>query len=51
MEPLIFLIPIPRLAEGEFKWGGAVSPTLTCSTEIYVYEVIYDSSNEGKESR
>ena len=41
------LIPIPRLAEGESKWGGAVSPTLTCSTEIYVYEVIFDSSNEG----
>lgn len=29
------------------EWGGAVSPTLTCSTEIYVYEVIFDSSNEG----
>ena len=39
-----------RLAEGEFKWGGGITPTLTCSTEIYVYEVIYDSSNEGKES-
>lgn len=22
--------------------GGAVSPTLTCSTEIYVYEVIFE---------
>lgn len=36
------LIPIPRLAEGESKWGGAVSPTLTCSTEVYVYEVIFE---------
>lgn len=42
MGPLIFLIPTPRLAEDESRWGGAVSPTLTCSTEIYVYEVIYE---------
>ena len=36
-----------RLAEGEYRWGGAVTPALTCSNEIYVYEVIFDSSNEG----
>lgn len=47
MGHLIGLIPTARLAEGEFKWGGAVSPTITCSNEIYVYEVIYDSSDEG----
>lgn len=30
--------------------GGHVCPTITCNPEcIYVYEVIYDSSNEGKE--
>ena len=34
------LILIVRLAEGEFRWGGQISPTLTCSTEFYVYEVI-----------
>ena len=50
MEPSIFLTPTLRLAEDESRWGGAISPTLTCSTEIYVYEVIFDSSDEGKES-
>ena len=30
--------------------GGHVRPTITCNPEcIYVYEVIYDSSNEGQE--
>ena len=38
---------IVRLAEVESKWGGAITPTITCSTEIYVYEVIYNSSDEG----
>lgn len=47
MEPLIFLTLPQRLAEGESR-RGAVSPTLTCSSEIYVYEVIYDSSDERK---
>lgn len=42
MGHLIGLTPIARHAEGESKWGGAVSPTLTCSTEIYVYEVVYE---------
>lgn len=30
--------------------GGHVCPTITCNPEcIYVYEVIYNSGNEGQE--
>lgn len=45
----IFLTLPVQLAEAESKWGGAVSPAITCvgAESIYVYEVIYDSSDEG----
>ena len=46
-----FAYPDSKTRRGRVQMGGAVSPTLTCSSEIYVYEVIYDSSDEGKESR
>lgn len=46
-----FAYPNSKTRRGRVQMGGAVSPTLTCSTEIYVYEVIYDSSNEGKKPR
>ena len=41
MEPLIFPTQPVRLAEAEFKWGGAVTPAITCvgAELIYVYEV------------
>ena len=38
------------LKRQEAGTGGHVCPTITCNPEcIYVYEVIYDSSNEGQE--
>ena len=39
--------PDSKTRRGRVQMGGAVSPTITCSTEIYVYEVIYNSSDEG----
>ena len=45
-----FSYPDSKTRRGRVQMGGAISPTLTCSTEIYVYEVIFDSSDEGKES-
>lgn len=41
-----YAYPDSKTRRGRVQMGGAVSPTLTCSTEIYVYEVIYDSSDE-----
>ena len=46
-----FAYPTSKTRRGRVQMGGVVSPTITCSPEIYVYEVIYDSSDEGKESR
>lgn len=46
-----FAYPTSKTRRGRVQMGGAVSPTITCSPEIYVYEVIYDSSDERKESR
>ena len=47
MGPLTLPIPHPRLAEGESRWGGAVTPTITCAGAelIYVYEVIFDEKD------
>lgn len=45
-----FAYPSSKTRRGRVQMGGVVSPTLTCSTEIYVYEVIYDIGDEGKES-
>lgn len=39
---LDFSYPDSKTRRGRVQMGGAVSPTLTCSTEIYVYEVIYE---------
>lgn len=36
-----FSYPDSKTRRGRVQMGGAVSPTLTCSTEIYVYEVIF----------
>jgi hypothetical protein len=43
-----FAYPTSKTRRGRVQMGGAVSPTITCSPEIYVYEVIFDSSNAGK---
>lgn len=50
MEFLTLLILIARLAEGESRWGGQISPTLTCSTEIYLYEVTYNNRKNMEDS-
>ena len=34
--------PDSKTRRGRVQMGGAVSPTLTCSTEVYVYEVIFE---------
>lgn len=34
--------PTSKTRRGRVQMGGAVTPALTCSTEIYVYEVIYE---------
>ena len=42
--------PASKLRRGRVQGGGHVCPTITCNPEcIYVYEVIYDSSNEEQE--
>lgn len=47
-----FSYPTSTTRRGRVQWGGHISPTITCNPEcIYVYEVIHDSGNEGKESR
>ena len=46
-----FSYPTSKTRRGRVQMGGGITPTLTCSTEIYVYEVIYDSGNEGQKSR
>lgn len=43
-------LPRIQVAERKSARGGHVCPTITCNPEcIYVYEVIYDSSNEEQE--
>ena len=44
-----FSYPTSTTRRGRVQMGGAVSPAITCvgAESIYVYEVIYDSSDEG----
>lgn len=45
-----FAYPTSKTRRGRVQGGGKISPTITCAGAelIYVYEVIFDSSEPGQ---